>query len=433
MKKTLALLIAMFCTAVSAEVDSHSLIFNVDVNRPNLTIIPKVNFSYPKVGIKITSPGFELDNQGHDCAPASNGFCIFSTSPQNPKKLSVSGQGTVSFQLCANGLAPLNCQNYSADFPAKAYISNTRGGTAGGSGFISICNLDIKGNFTQADCTNVDKPEWVDPFGVDVTNNNLYVASGLGGTTGSQGFISVCALDSSGFFSPNSCVDVDKPEWNTPTGVTIDNNILYVVNDSGGSQGNGFVSVCKLDATGNFTPQNCTDISKINWVGPIGAHVANNKLYVTSSNGGTSGQPGFISICNLDKNGIFTPEDCIDVDKPEWSNPVGVAIKNNKLYLANQFGGTSGNIGFISVCILDSNGLFTPTNCTDIDKPEWNTPSGVTVNGRKLYIANQLGGTVGNQGFVSVCTLNEEGFFASSDCTDFDKAEWSETDDIAVR
>ena len=109
-----------------------------------------------------------------------------------------------------------------------------------------------------------------------------------------------------------------------------------------------------------------------------------------------------------------------------------MAINNNKLYIANQFGGTSGGIGFVSVCTLNANGLFTPSDCIDIDKPEWNTPSGVNVFNNKLYVANQLGGTSGGPGFISVCTLNDDGLFKPTDCDDVDKAEWSNTNAISV-
>ncbi|WP_133131466.1 hypothetical protein [Legionella yabuuchiae] len=110
------------------------LLFDVTANKPNLTIKPNVNFFYSSAGIQITSPGFTLQNPGHqNCTPTSSGFCLFAVSPSQPKTLTITGDGQLTYRLCTNGDAPLNCQNYTADFSDGASCTAAGGQTVSGS------------------------------------------------------------------------------------------------------------------------------------------------------------------------------------------------------------------------------------------------------------------------------------------------------------
>ncbi len=113
--KKITIFIILVITSVSFAANK-GLLFDVTANNPNLTIRPNVDFYYPSAGIKITSPGFTLQNQGQDCTLSASGYCLFAASPTQPKTLTVAGDGQLTFQLCTNGDGPLNCQNYEKDF-----------------------------------------------------------------------------------------------------------------------------------------------------------------------------------------------------------------------------------------------------------------------------------------------------------------------------
>ncbi|WP_133130754.1 hypothetical protein [Legionella yabuuchiae] len=431
MKKIISLSI-LFISSISVAANT-GLLFNATVNKPDLTIRPNVNFYYPSAGIKITSSRFELQNQGHECTPSSSGFCLFAVSPSQPKTLSITGDGQLTYMLCTNGDAALNCQNYVADFsPTKAYISNLRGG-ADENGFVSICPLDSNGNITPANCTDVDRNTWQLVSGVAVWKNTLYVANLEGGNNG-DGFVSYCSLSPDGRFTSDDCTDVLRDQWGNPEGLTVSNNKLYVANMFGVDfPFYGTVSICSLNPDGSFT-NDCRDVSRGTWREPSDVIVSKNKLYVANQAGPGDGSfNGFVSICSLDANGNFTPENCRDVDRPEWNSPAGVTVSNNKLYIANMGGGTPETPGFVTICSLNANGNFTPDNCTDVDRAEWQSLVGVTVSNNKLYVTDIGDVETGNRGLVSICNLDTNGNFTPANCTDVNKATWNQPSDIAIK
>ncbi|WP_133131414.1 RCC1 domain-containing protein [Legionella yabuuchiae] len=142
MKKIILLSLSLI-TAVSFAANT-GLIFDVTANKPNLTIRPNVNFFYPSAGIQITSPGFMLQNQGQDCALSASGFCLFAASPAQPKTLTVTGTGQLTYKLCTNGDAPLNCQNYAADF--SVFLGKVKCWGLNSSGELGLGDTNNRGN-----------------------------------------------------------------------------------------------------------------------------------------------------------------------------------------------------------------------------------------------------------------------------------------------
>ena len=371
---------------MTAAVDSHSLIFNVDVNQPNLTITPNVSFAYPQVGIKITTPGFELDNQGQDCTPASNGFCLFATSPQNPKTLSVTGQGTFDFQICANGTAPLNCQNYSANFPlppvppvifpSKAYISGND------SENLFICDLMTSGVLSNCNestaVTGLD-----DPIGVAIFNtaSKLYIANNQAGD------IQGCDVLESGNLD-NCSQAADFTSLGQPVGLAMNAQAskLYATTSAGQP-----LVTCDLSMTGDIS--NCTaQVIGIDDPLLLVLNADATRLYTIDSN------TGEIVKCDVAQSG--TVSNCGIQDMAPGAVPfIGVALNPtaSKLY------GTSAP-DVIYACDVAGDGTI--SGCMIAAQPAGlMTPAGISFNApaSKLYV----NGLVSNDIFS--CDVAEDG------------------------
>ncbi len=114
---------------------------NYTVSASSLTISPVIsNHVYPFIGIKINTPGYTLGNLGLDCAPGSNGYCLFSASQSQAKTISLVVNGALTLSSSLNP----SVYNQSVIFTAAVSpndatgtVTFTDGGTTIGSGTLS--------------------------------------------------------------------------------------------------------------------------------------------------------------------------------------------------------------------------------------------------------------------------------------------------------
>ncbi|MFO2970989.1 hypothetical protein SCO12_05910 [Legionella pneumophila serogroup 10] len=110
MKTISALSLALLSSMTFAK--TKALFFEVTPQGSTLVIKPALNNFYPSAGIQITSAGFSLPTNA-GCVPHANGYCLFPTSPTSPATIQIKGSGSLTFKLCLNGQAKINCQNYN--------------------------------------------------------------------------------------------------------------------------------------------------------------------------------------------------------------------------------------------------------------------------------------------------------------------------------
>lgn len=96
---------AILCSMNNPLVASPGPLFTVQANAGTMTVTPTLNRYYPSMGVKLTS--------GHTvsgCQMDSNGYCIFDASKENPKVLTLAGEGTaIQGTVCLNGPAQYSC------------------------------------------------------------------------------------------------------------------------------------------------------------------------------------------------------------------------------------------------------------------------------------------------------------------------------------
>lgn len=76
------------------------------------TTIP--HHTYPKVGIKVLTPGASIANESTTCTMAGNGYCLFSVSDTQTKSILIIGSNPAyTVSICLNGEGALSCQQFS--------------------------------------------------------------------------------------------------------------------------------------------------------------------------------------------------------------------------------------------------------------------------------------------------------------------------------
>jgi len=117
---------------------------NYTVSALTVTISPTVpNHVYPNIGIKINTPGYTLGNLGLNCAPNSNGYCLFSVSQSQPKTLTLEVLSRTTITALSSSLNP-SIYSQPVTFTAAVSPNNatgmvtfTDGGATIGSGTLS--------------------------------------------------------------------------------------------------------------------------------------------------------------------------------------------------------------------------------------------------------------------------------------------------------
>ncbi|WP_133130832.1 hypothetical protein [Legionella yabuuchiae] len=413
MKKNLFLSLLLL-SSVSFAANTAGLLFDVTATKPNLTIRPNVNFYYPSAGIQITSPGFILQNPGQQtCTPSSSGFCLFAVSPSQPKTFNVTGDGQLTYRLCTNGDAPLNCQNYAADFSGgptpptppplrKSYVIDPARDT------LYTCDINASGVATS--CSNAGftgaTPAFVAPEDIafNAGNNKIYV------TDRGNDTLYTCDINASGVATNCSNAGFTggaTPAFSFPAGVAFNavNNKAYVTDID-----NDTLYTCDINASGVAT--SCSNAGFTGGATPafvdpfdIAFNAVNNKVYVTDRGNDT------LYTCDINASGVATS--CSNVGftggaTPAFVEPFGVAFNavNNKVYVTDRIRGT------LYTCEINAGGVA--TSCSNAGftggaTPAFGEPHDIAFNAvnNKIYITDSTIDT------LYTCDINASGVATS--------------------
>jgi uncharacterized repeat protein (TIGR03803 family) len=277
------------------------------------------------------------------------------------------------------------------------YGVNNTGGTNGGGTLFSMhtdgTGFQVLRHFSSA--TDGSSPQG----GLTLAGNVLYGVTLTGGGNFPGGTLFAVNTDGTGFhvlrrFS--GATDGYYPQG----GLTLAGNVLYGVNNSGGTNGDGTLFSMHTDGTGFQVLRHFS--SATDGGGPRGGlALAGNVLYGATDHVGTDGYYGTLFAVNTDGTGFrvlrhFSFWD--DGGRPQG----GLTLVSNVLYGANYYGGTNTGGTLFSVN-TDGTGfqvLRHFSKATDGLHPL----GGLTLAGNVLYGASSFGGAYGYGTLFSVNT-----------------------------
>lgn len=225
---THSLSVALFCSNSFAW---HPDFFNVSNENSTLTVRTTVsNHTYPAAGIKILSAEFALSNPGKECIPLSNGYCSFSVSDTNAKKIHFSGPpGMMKFILCLDANGPLSCQNY--EIKQSISCDQVGGKIVSGSDACWI-NKQVTNPSTVPRCSSVCSAVGLTlqdpgPVNSSILAGNVCSAYGFTGTPKESGNTTFIGHGDDG--PSNSCVweDITSTNWDNPNNINFQKTGYY--------------------------------------------------------------------------------------------------------------------------------------------------------------------------------------------------------------
>lgn len=349
-----------------------------------LTIIPSIpDHLYPHAGIKINTPGYSLTNEGTECTPEGNGYCLFAVSSNAPKSISISGPaGLVSVTLCLNGKAPISCQTdtISTSLLAFAYITNA-------NSTVTQCAIDALtgslGPCTDSGATNLSGVGKGIALLPDKTA--AYVVNG---PLSRQ--VTKCLIDANtGAFT--GCIDSGAILPDRASGIVIDPEsrfayILYM--DAAINQSK--ILKCAIDpVTGLLTP--CTDSGATGLTGLTSGPALNFEgtfIYVSNSN-------LTISVCSVDRmTGNVGPCNAALNSPPAILRKIALNPTGTYAYILLAVSNT------VRQCTVDSvTGALSA--CMDSGAPATGSASSIVINtqGTFAYIMN-------SSTIITQCNIN---------------------------
>jgi 6-phosphogluconolactonase (cycloisomerase 2 family) len=210
------------------------------------------------------------------------------------------------------------------------------------------------------------------PWGVTVDSNFIYVTNARGSAEAS---ITVYPIGANGNTAPVRTIQGINTTLNYPRGISVDSNFIYVVNHNvGGLQDR--VDVYPINADGNIAPVRTIEGANTGLSGvPYGIDVDGNYIYVSVVNSQS------IRVFNLTDNGNVFPVRIIAGGNTNLETPLGLAVNTALIFSAN-----SG--GRISSFPLNGNGNILPS--TNIEGANTNIyePYEVAIDAFSIYVAD---------------------------------------------
>lgn len=335
------------------------------------TTIP--NHTYIKAGIKINTPGYSIDAQS-ECTPSANGYCLFSTSDQEQKLITINGNpGTINVTLCLNASnKPLSCQKYTISQSTLHYAYFTNGGDhsvtrcsiGSSTGLLYSCSvMDTGGNLNT-------------PSGIALNENYAYIAN-----YGNVNII-LCEVNSSNGELYGCNPTITPPvSLAGPSSIALNNGIAYIedINNSSVTSCavdsvSGSLSACDTTSSGFFQPQG-------------GMGFVDNKIYFSNLNAIYS-----------TKCTITTPLpyliDCNPTGGPfPINNGSGAGANNGYVYITLYYE------DIVSRCKADASANGSLINCISTGN-NFVTPNGIGFYNQYAYIENNSNDS------VSRCEVN---------------------------
>jgi uncharacterized repeat protein (TIGR03803 family) len=295
----------LYGTATFGGGSNHGCVFAISTNGIGLTNL------YSFSAISTNFPSTNSDGAYPSGGLVLAGSTLYGTANGG----GTAGWGNV-FAITTNGTAFTNLHNFAINdgqYPSATLVlsgSTLYGMTAGGGAFHYGNILSMNTNGTGI--TNLYSfPPTSGPLftntagafpagGLVLSGSTLYGAAPEGGTAGS-GTIFKINTDGSGFavlhtFSAKSGTPLTNSDGAYPRAeLTVSNGTLYGTARDGGRAGNGTVFRLNTDGTGfatlySFTATNGVPGTNIDGAHPVGGLIlANNILYGTARDGGTTG------------------------------------------------------------------------------------------------------------------------------------------------
>jgi hypothetical protein len=163
---------------------------------------------------------------------------------------------------------------------------------------------------------------------------------------------------------------------NSPTGIAISGNIIYVVNFGGGTVGEY-----------NATTGSAINVSFITGLGvsvPSGIAVSGSSLYVTNTSSGTIGEYNSITGAPIN-TALITG----------LNFPFAIALSGNNLYVTNNATGTVGVYNATTGAVINA-ALVAGTG----------SAKGIAISGSNLYVVNDAAGTVSEYNATTGAIVN---------------------------
>lgn len=376
---------------------SNGLFFNIIPTDTSLSITTTIpNHAYSKAGIKINSPGYTLTNPGIDCSLISNGYCLFSVSDTKSRLISISGNpGSVNLSLCLNGAGPVSCQNYDVSVASASRLKYAY--VSNDNNTVLLCPINLNG--TLGDCINAGNS------GVPFDGPNLIALNAAGTlayiTTYPGNQVLICPINSDKTFG--ACIDSGNTGEATPAPFGIILNQLgtkaYVVSSSTNS-----VLICPINASGTFGACINADATGVpgflfDLPASIALNKAETKAYITNLD------TDVVSICTLNTAGLFSG--CVDSSGPGvgFNRPSGIALNNTQTsaYITNLGNQT------ITLCSINSDGSFGICIDSGNTGEAFDRPASIALNAEstRAYITNNGNST------VLLCPINANGTFGA--------------------
>ncbi len=247
------------------------------------------------------------------------------------------------------------------------------------------------------------------PVGIAIdANRKTYVANSFFSMGKPSGSVTIYPSGGYGVAGqPSATIIGANTGLDSPTGIALDTNgKIYVSNQSGGSTGNGSVTVYAAGSNGNATPT-ATIVAANTFFGilfdPAGIAVdTNGNIYVLASS--TSGN--CVDVFAPGSNGTVTPSSVIVGAQTQLSQPSGITLDSNgNIYVANKSTPAS-----ITMYAAGSSGNVAPTSVISGSNTELNSPVGVAVDSSgNIYVANSYSTTSGSTGTVTVYAAGSSG------------------------
>lgn len=284
---------------------------------------------------------------------------------------------------------------------------------------IQRCTIDsTTGNFTAcvAALTDGDLAAMTRPDQITLTNdgNGVYITNPIIGDVNNPVFY--CDIGTNGALE--NCIDAqdlngeENNDFVEPTGIQINKTgtIAYIALFD-----NNEIAVCPIEtATHRFEACTITDFDGTDQFASLALNHANTKLYFATREGDLA----TVYSCDINQS-TGAIEICAPIvtDSDEFDTVEGLTVSQNDRYLfaANQAGST-GDDGFITVCALDNNGDFTNDDCDNAIVSGTDTvddPHEIALNPENTiaYIAST------NKANTTLCNVRQSDFHLT-DCED---------------
>lgn len=232
---------------------------------------------------------------------------------------------------------------------------------------VEVCEID-SGDLLSNCVEAGDLSGYPNLWAMAVAGSNAYIASIVG--SGFPATIIHCSIGTAGTFT--ECSETGPTDLAAPYGLTIRGSELYI-----SDYGSPTVYRCEIKPDG--TLELCADARSAGNL-PNGAQ----DLQIVSALAYAYAlhyDEGTISRCDIDPvDGSLSG--CADASAGGLSNPAGLTISGNHMYVANS---TSNSV---TRCIINGDSL---SDCVDAEATGLDQPSKVAIRGSSAYISNSEG------------------------------------------